>query len=62
MRRVRLGALALVLSAALPSLNGCGGNEKVGIIQDTPEAKKADFDGQKAVQDYMSSKTQKKAK
>jgi hypothetical protein len=56
-------ALAAIVSAPAAltvTLSGCGGGEKTGEIKISEEAKKADIGGQKAMEEFYRSKTQKK--
>ena len=53
-------ATALTTSLFLAGLSCCGGD--TGPVQQSEEAKKADFDGQKAMQDFMKSKGASKEK
>lgn len=62
-RIVRLLVLTALVSAPVGltvTLSGCGGGEKVGDIQVSPEAQKADVGGQKAMEEFYRSKMQKK--
>jgi hypothetical protein len=62
-RLVRLVVLTAVVSAPVGltvALSGCGGGEKIGDIQVSEEAKKADAGGQKAMEDFYRAKMQKK--
>lgn len=51
-RRIFVAALASILSLA--GMPGCG--DDTGPVKQSEEAKKAEFDGQKAMQDFMKSK------
>jgi hypothetical protein len=62
-RFVRLLVLAAFVTAPAAltvTLSGCGGGEKVGDAKLSPEAQKADTGGQKAMEDFYRTKTQKK--
>jgi len=60
MRIKRAVVAVLAVSTVSIGLNGCGDDAKTGTIEVSPEAKKADEGGRKAMQDYMQSKGQAK--
>jgi len=62
MRHLQTALAALALLVALLSIEGCGGDTKVDTIQESPEAKKADEAGQKAMEEFMRTKGQSKSK
>lgn len=59
MRRIGLAASALALVLSL-SLVGCGSDNSVSDIQESPEAKKANTNGMGSMADYMKTKGQTK--
>ena len=59
MRRIGLAASALALVFSL-SLSGCGNDNSVSDIQESPEAKKANNDGMGSMRDFA--KTKEKGK
>ena len=59
MRHNRVILACFAALVALPGPFGCGGHED-GTIVESPEAKAADVDGQKGMQDYMNSKSKAK--
>ncbi len=59
MRRIGLTVLALVFSL---SLVGCGGDNSVSDIQESPEAKNANNNGMGNMRDFMKNKGQVKKK
>ena len=62
MRHLWNAAAALPFLFVLPVVVGCGDDAKVGAIQTSPEAKKADEGTQKGMQDFMGGKGQSKSK
>lgn len=55
--RIATAAIRFGIAATFALISaGCGDNAKVAPINESPEAKAADTGGQKAMQDYMTSK------
>ncbi len=61
MRRSLVSIPLVAFSLSFVALGGCGDDSKVGTIQDSPEAKKADASAQKGMEDFMKSKKQTKS-